>query len=932
VPDARYTLLSWLREGAAAGITTPADSGAATLASRVELDVTPSLDGAPLAPAVKVRMLGPGDVTGFDTKQVIRTDPVHLATDFEPFCLPIVEFDRPDFPWLFSPFAPSATSRDRLRPWLCLIAVRKREGVTVRPEPGAPLPVLSIADEASFELPKLAESWAWAHVQIASDLDATGTPAQKRARLATAIADPERTCSRLVCPRRLEERTPYYACVVPTFEVGRKAGLGEQITGTDEGQLAPAWTGAEDEIRLPVYYHWEFTTSVGGSFEALVRRLEPLDPVDLPKGVGRRDMDIGMAGGGLPQAPPGSHVLGLECALRLPGAGPSRWKATQATPFQNALIKRLDAPAALRASAKPTELVAPPLYGRWHALKERVPTPRGKPRWLRDLNIDPRNRAVAALGTIVVQDQQEQLMAAAWEQVGDILRANQLLMQGQLAVAVSAVLYEKHLAAFPDEVMLQVVAPALARVVVEGGDGTTVQRQINGSCLPTAALSGAFRRIFRPTGPIARRFRRGQAQRAVSPEVVVGRLAGGELRPPAWTPGGMGAIDAPTRNLILSGGLNAVPAEQRAAFAQLRAAWSELREHVPQRPCQPVPDELTGSVLAALDPTKTIPRRVRAQIEFPNDIADDPDDPVRPAMIAPEFPAPMYVPLRNLSQDWILTGLADMPPNTVTLLETNPRFIESYMVGLNHEMARELLWRGFPTDQRGSYFRQFWDVRARVPAPQSDAAREAAKDIPPIHEWPGTALGTHLQQGTGEGNVVLLVRGDLLRRYARTTISALPAMWAVENGKSKRIVDHTQAALFPIFGASLEPDVVLLGFALSESTARGSTAEADNKPGWFFMFQEQPTEPRFAIGEEGTGRSTVQPGEDPLTWADLDWSIVETNSAGYVDVTATAQNVSSFPTTEAAWGSHAAGLAFITLRRPFRMAIHADDMLPTAGP
>ena len=31
------------------------------------------------------------------------------------------------------------------------------------------------------------------------------------------------------------------------------------------------------------------------------------------------------------------------------------------------------------------------------------------------------------------------------------------------------------------------------------------------------------------------------------------------------------------------------------------------------------------------------------------------------------------------------------------------------MVGLNHEFARELLWREFPTDQRGSYFRQFWD-------------------------------------------------------------------------------------------------------------------------------------------------------------------------------------------------------------------------------
>ena len=52
-----------------------------------------------------------------------------------------------------------------------------------------------------------------------------------------------------------------------------------------------------------------------------------------------------------------------------------------------------------------------------------------------------------------------------------------------------------------------------------------------------------------------------------------------------------------------------------------------------------------------------------------------------------------------------------IPPNSITLVETNQRFIESYMVGLNHEFARKLLWREYPTDQRGSYFRQFWDVK-----------------------------------------------------------------------------------------------------------------------------------------------------------------------------------------------------------------------------
>ena len=30
---------------------------------------------------------------------------------------------------------------------------------------------------------------------------------------------------------------------------------------------------------------------------------------------------------------------------------------------------------------------------------------------------------------------------------------------------------------------------------------------------------------------------------------------------------------------------------------------------------------------------------------------------------------------------------------------------------MNHELARELLWREYPTDQRGTYSRQFWAHR-----------------------------------------------------------------------------------------------------------------------------------------------------------------------------------------------------------------------------
>ena len=75
----------------------------------------------------------------------------------------------------------------------------------------------------------------------------------------------------------------------------------------------------------------------------------------------------------------------------------------------------------------------------------------------------------------------------------------------------------------------------------------------------------------------------------------------------------------------------------------------------------------------------------------------------------------MYEPLQgHLVDELFLPNINLIEPNSITLLETNQTFIEAYMVGLNHEFARELLWREYPTDQRGSYFRQFWDV-ARLP-------------------------------------------------------------------------------------------------------------------------------------------------------------------------------------------------------------------------
>jgi hypothetical protein len=302
----------------------------------------------------------------------------------------------------------------------------------------------------------------------------------------------------------------------------------------------------------------------------------------------------------------------------------------------------------------------------------------------------------------------------------------------------------------------------------------------------------------------------------------------------------------------------------------------------------------------------------------------------------------MYLPLRELGEEWLLPGVAAVPPNTIALVRTDAAFVEAYMVGLNHEMARELLWRGFPTDQRGTIFRRFWDTRGAVPTP---AVPVPQHDIPPIHTWRwGNRLGRSLQAGSSAGPTVLLLRGDLLRRYPLATIFLQRAQWKTDaqgnpvrhpDGREMRVpvpLNPTDQAAweantrFPVFGVRLDPDLTFLGFPLSPDEVRGQGGDA----GWFVVFQEQPTAPRFGLSD-----ANGQPAA-PAGWADLTWAHVSTTGARYVAVAETSgadvPGTSSKPADLAftpAWDGRADTLAAIFLKRAFRMFLHGDDLLTT---
>ena len=259
--------LPWVRQGAAAGITIPDSLGPGQVAE-VSLSVSVQLTNFSV-PARDVRLYGPADVTAIDPRQIVRVEPRHLTTNFESNFFPLIEFDRPDFPWMFTPARPGAG--ERLRPWVCLVVVRRRPSVTLGRTEASPLTVLEFASPVAEDLPDLDESWAWAHAQV------LGSTTDTVPTLKTAIESaPGRTVSRLICPRRLDADVAYIACVVPAFEVGRKAALGLPVTDQELTTLEPAWRLDQPTapFQLPVFYSWEFTTGPEGDFESLVRDLK----------------------------------------------------------------------------------------------------------------------------------------------------------------------------------------------------------------------------------------------------------------------------------------------------------------------------------------------------------------------------------------------------------------------------------------------------------------------------------------------------------------------------------------------------------------------------------------------------------------------------------------------------------------------------------
>lgn len=515
--EASYRFFPWVRRGLAAALPASAPTE-----PRARINAKVSVT-AQIAADRSLTMLGPGDVLGIDSRLIIRTDPRPGARSVEPNYMASIEFDPPDFPWMFTPQGAAPTDR-RLPPWLALLVLDTDLIAEPSVLAGRPLPFITIpAALKAQELPDLDHSWAWAHAQRLADGDTNDADALAKL--------PDRNVSRLICPRRLRPFGKWMGCLVPTYDVGMLTGLGTPRVLSDDPNAPPppppgkAWTiDGDSDVVLPVYWHWTFETGEQGDFEMLAARLKPAIALSDDEGLSptakrRGRIYVGSATGSaaLADALPtddAASLVRLDAPLETLDRAISTVDAV-AAPFAEAVAEALRPTVA----GSDTELT-PPLYGTAHVQRAEVDPATMDEDWFAELNLDPRMRLAARVGGDVVRVHQEDLMQSAWEQVGDVIAANAQLDRSRFLALVAQRGVKRHLATLSASRFLAVTSAAHARVAI--GDATSAQARIAVTSLPDRSFDLALRRLSGSAGRTSRVLARlGTADR----DPLAGRIA-----------------------------------------------------------------------------------------------------------------------------------------------------------------------------------------------------------------------------------------------------------------------------------------------------------------------------------------------------------------------------------------------------------------------
>ncbi len=898
-----------------------------------------------------IDLVGPADIANIARSAIVRTEPLDRDVHVEWNFLPYVEFYDEDFAWRYTPDAPDA--KGNLRPWLALVVLKETEFSDLPSRRGA----LSAIRLQADALPPSADAHLWAHMHTGQHAGVTDLD-----KILVQIADnfpkdPDGFTCRLLSPRRLDKLTMYHAFLVPAFESGRLAGLGEDFSKIPARQAAWTDVNRPTSMDFPVYFRYSFATT-DVSFEDLLSKMKT---TSANTQVGTRDMDTSQPGyikadGSAPVSPttlvpqtiPPS-VMGMEGALRTPN--------TKSTPYTvngvfdgfqkdvSALLDKYDNNSSATttpygmATMNGDPVLTIPLYGHPYANPRATPfvpspTPiqRDGKNWYTNINLDPRNRVAAGLGTQVVQQGQEALMQSAWIQLEHLQGArNNIVAVGTIMRRLTDRLVNENLV--PAEDFVSMARNSLSRIKMQNTAAlttasTTVLQQMTFTSTPNALINSATRRLTSNNGKLANRLSSASTATSFTANTTVLKQIN-----TTFTTSNLQILRFPFIKIGVPSAIF-VPPTLTPTQEAFYAAYNNLMARIPPAPTS-MPSVLNFNFIQARQliysaAAVSAMQFYKAQISLPKSQAAAISKPPAEVVGQPVFYESLYKRLLALDKEWLLPNLNLIENNTITLLETNAAFINAYMLGANQELAHEMLWREYPADLSTTFFRNFWDAADGNTPPQYF-------DIEPIEKW--LNLPTPPRQSSGSSSkLVLTLRGDLLKKFPNTVIFM---MRLTRNNQGELQFNqqggagggggtgsgsgggNTPRFEFPNFKAELPPDLQFIGFNVTTSEVNNSNAD---KSEWFFVLMEPVGEARFGLDADYRPNSgTTGYSRNDLAWThlknpDLPNFITASNkpNMGAIQMPLAEKNL---------WGSDAAAMAALLFQQPFAVIIKASDLL-----
>lgn len=825
-------------------------------------------------------LYGPQDVLGINhsmiTKVFPQPDDAQALTNYFAY----IEFYDEGFPWRYTPERPVD---NRLRPWLALVVLTEEE-FSLYPQ-ATPLPkALMQVSENTFQ--PISEIAFWAHAQVNCPLkDYRNSNVLKE----FVKANPDQVFSRIICPRILEPNKRYHAFLIPTYETGRLAGLGQGIPK----EILPtqlAWEQADPtkdptKKEFPIYHQWSFITSNTGDFEYYLSRLKPLEWNATTNQIGQLDVKIDW-----------DKKWGLECLNTENTKNPIKFNTVYFARSVEKSDKLTHADGVKPFESSTNDLDDPviglPLYGSKY-IDQPIQGPKDKNdkvpnHWASELNFYISNRIAAGIGAQHIQKHQEEYMQRAWEAAGKVYEYYEMKRLAEGAEAVMWATVNKFIWATVNK-------PKWANVKKSKWDGSIklfllyaypiinkfddeMKQKLNfGALFPDkdiSLISGSVRKVYRQGSSWVRNsndLNNSSGENTIRVNTFRELMSSNKL--PSSTIDNFYDID-----VFLDANLNIhklkftdlgmIPGIGRnlrnyALMPESDESYNQnniknpnfVRRLYRTKLFDPsIPNEIENieifkeevidlgaddklkkiaALTILLDPRKVIYDRIDSMYNVPDKIPEEPID----------FPDPMAKVLEKENKDLFCANLHLIPQDSVCLLDVNEQFIEAFMLGLNDAINREMLWREYPTDQKLTPFRQFWDPGDNVKNDGSPENVEALKDIAPYRNFVKNNLGdNYLSKHKAGETTALAIRSDLLKKFPNMMIY-------VQKLKGEKELD-SGTIIYPLFSTRVEPDITFVHFPLS--------ADKIVEQNYYFIFAERIGEINFGLDLQKPNKSAFQ--------------------------------------------------------------------------